>query len=234
MTKLCMRSAPLIIFSFFMLVSTFPLKAEVFATSPDDEKEAEAAEVAKIYFLAEMTMSNVSDLMRVLDGLNTGSKNLKTIYLYINSEGGSIDSGKMAYWAIKSSRTPVTAVNLSMVASSATLMFCGAEERRSLERGILYLHAPSTWSDGGAYIQPDQLINAEQLLGVYKDSMADIYRECTSLSDDEIEKILYSENDRLVLSPVEAEEKGIISAIENGIVDAPLSIVIKDASEDDG
>ncbi|MCT7375226.1 ATP-dependent Clp protease proteolytic subunit [Chelativorans salis] len=223
------------IFSFIMymlaaILASSSSRSEVIASTPEDDDIRKAAEIAKIYYLVEMTVGNASELVQSIDRLNENYKSLKKIYVYINSYGGDLDAGKMAYWAIKSSQTPVTVVNLSMVASAASVMFCGAEERLSLRGGTFLLHPPSTWVDA-AYIQPDRLNAAQELLNAYRDSIADIYRECLSVSGEEIEKLLYSENDRLVLSPAQARETGLVTGLENSIVDAPVSIVIKDSEQ---
>ncbi|HGA5268257.1 TPA: ATP-dependent Clp protease proteolytic subunit, partial [Salmonella enterica subsp. enterica serovar Birkenhead] len=95
-------------------------------------------EVAKIYYSGDMNTSSISRLVSVFDEINK-SLDTKKIYLYINSYGGDMDAGLMASAVIKSSRIPVTTVAMSTVGSSATIMLCAAEDRRSLPDGYIYL-----------------------------------------------------------------------------------------------
>lgn len=220
-----------------MFSSVVISKAEIFSITPDETmdegKPKKDAQIARIYYLAEVSPNRVAELVGALDNLNTNYKSLRKIYLYINSNGGDMDSGSIAYWAVKSSRTPVTAVNLSMVASSATIMFCGAGERLSMPGGTFLLHAPKTWSDR-TYVRSDELSNVQRYLELYGKMLTRIYRECTSIPDEEVAKLIRSENDSLLLSPAQAKERRLITDISDRVVDAPVSVFIRDDEKNGG
>lgn len=99
-----------------------------------------AVKVAKIYYTADVNAETVSDLARVIDELNIGYKNLEAIYLYVSSYGGDMDSGYVGYWLVKGSRIPVTTVNIATVGSAASMIFCGADDRQSLQGSRFILH----------------------------------------------------------------------------------------------
>lgn len=193
----------------------------------EDKKPADTITEGKIYFTASVNYKSVTSLMQAIDDLNISYKNLKKIYLYIDSYGGDMDSGKVAYWAVKSSRTPVTAVNMSTVMSSATMIFCGAQDRQSLKGARFIMHPPSR--SGSAYsFQPDQLQDVDTRLKGLNQMFTDIYKECTTLTDDEIKSVLYSENNKMILLPDEAKAKGIISKLADKIADTPVAYYIID------
>lgn len=128
---------------------------------PEEYSDNDQAETAKIFYTAAVEPKLVSDLVFAIDDLNINYPHLKRIYLYINSDGGDMDGGQIAYWAVKSSKIPITTVNLSMVGSSASIIFCGAKERLSLPGGKFLLHASSlTGSEG--LLRPDDIDNLKK------------------------------------------------------------------------
>lgn len=54
------------------------------------------------------------------------------------------------------------------------------------------------------------------------------YTECTSLNDDIINNILYSESNRVTYSPEEAKDIGLISVIDSKIIEAVKNFYITD------
>jgi ATP-dependent Clp protease, protease subunit len=74
------------------------------------------------------------------------------ITVFINSPGGSADSGFAIYDLFKFSPCPITTVANGVVASSAVLIFLGAANgrRMSLQNARFLLHQPSTATRGQA------------------------------------------------------------------------------------
>lgn len=179
--------------------------------------------VAKIYYNGEISIPLVSKLINDIDDINQ-KKNIGRIYLYINSYGGDMDAGLMASSAIKSSDIPVTTVAMSTVGSAATLMLCAAKDRRSLPEGSIFMH-PS-WMKYNGQLRPND-IYALGLDSVRFNSMfSQVYRTCTTMTDKEIETLLYSESNKVMLQPEEAKSKGMISKIDAKIVKSDLSYYI--------
>lgn len=76
----------------------------------------------------------------------------KPIYVYVNSPGGSADSGFAIYDLLRFSPCPIVSVANGIVASSAVLIYLAAEDdkRFSLPHSRFLLHQPSTFSRGQA------------------------------------------------------------------------------------
>jgi len=212
-----------------LILAATPALADYRKTGPADEKDHSTLSEAKVYFTGEVTAQKAAALFRALDDANISYPKLKHIYLYIDSYGGDMDSGYAAYWAIKSSRTPVTTVNLATVMSSATMMFCGGKERASMKGGRFILH-PAAAGIELKWAQPDQLAALQKNVSEFNRMFADTYRECTNMNETEISHTLYSENQREFLLPHDAISKKMISVIADKIVDTPVSYSITDSS----
>ncbi len=172
-----------------------------------------SVESIKIVYTGIIEENQIKDFLVALDEANNNYPNAKSIYVYINSRGGDMDSGYMAYEAIRSSRIPVTTVNASEIASSASMMFCGASKRLSMVHASFLLHPASLYVEGE--VRPDELNRTMKELNRYNALFKTVYEKCTSLSDEELNDILYSEKNSLLLSASDALSKGMI----NGTLD---------------
>ncbi len=74
------------------------------------------------------------------------------IKVFINSPGGSADSGFAIYDAFRFSAAPIITIANGLVASSAILIFLGGDDklRASLPNSRFMLHQPSTMARGQA------------------------------------------------------------------------------------
>ncbi|PTU65943.1 peptidase S14 [Chromobacterium sp. Panama] len=178
---------------------------------------------AKIFYSGDMKISSVSELTKAIDDANAND-HVDRINIYINSYGGDMDSGLMAAAAIRSSKKTVTTVAMTTVGSSATLMLCAAKDRRALREASIYLH-PSFIEYKGE-LRPDtlkQLVKEnERFNNVFKTA----YKKCTSLDSQKINDILYSESNKVTFTPQEAIKVGLISAIDEKIIDTPETYYI--------
>lgn len=186
-------------------------------------------EVAKIYYSGDMNTSSISRLVSVFDEINK-SLDTKKIYLYINSYGGDMDAGLMASAVIKSSRIPVTTVAMSTVGSSATIMLCAAEDRRSLPDGYIYLH-PSFINYNGD-VRPNNTQEMSNESRRFNNMFKKTYKTCTNLPDDMINNILYSESNRITYTPEEAKKINLISVIDSKIVEAGKNYYVTNNGSD--
>ncbi|AJJ61770.1 ClpP family protease [Yersinia aldovae] len=182
-------------------------------------------DVAKVYYRGNMTVKIVSNLIEAIDDINT-KDNVRKIYIYINSYGGDMDAGLMASSSIQSSRIPVTTVAMSTVGSSATLMLCAAKERKSLPDGSIYLH-PSFIEYNGD-VRPSDIQALSKESNRFNKMFHRAYEKCTNISNEKIDEILYSESNRLTFTPDEAIKIGLISSIEDKIIDSALVYYITD------
>ncbi|CNH52476.1 ATP-dependent Clp protease proteolytic subunit [Yersinia aldovae] len=182
-------------------------------------------DVAKVYYSGNMTVKMASNLIEAIDDINT-KDNVRKIYIYINSYGGDMDAGLMASSSIQSSRIPVTTVAMSTVGSSATLMLCAAKERKSLPDGSIYLH-PSFIEYNGD-VRPSDIQALSKESNRFNKMFHRAYEKCTNISNEKIDEILYSESNRLTFTPDEAIKIGLISSIEDKIIDSALVYYITD------
>ncbi|NIF47552.1 peptidase S14 [Enterobacter sp. Ap-1006] len=193
------------------------------AAQPVEDKN----KIAKIYYTGEMQPSAVSRLVSVFDEVNKNN-DVERIYLYINSYGGDMDAGLMAAAAIRSSAIPVTTVAMSTVGSSATIMFCAADDRRSLPEGSLFLHPASISHQGD--VRPADVAYLEKETRRFNEMFKKTYRACTKLDDAKIAEILHSEYNLTNYSPSEAMAVGLISSVDKKIIPATYSYAITSSS----
>lgn len=180
-------------------------------------------QIAKIFYSADMEVPTVSELIKTIDEINNEDE-ITSIYLYINSYGGDMDSGLMASAAIRSSKKPVTTVAMSTIGSSATIMLCAAKDRRALPEGNIYLHPSYTSYEGD--LRPNTIKELSLELTRFNDMFRKTYLSCTNLSAERIENILYSESNRVTFTPDEALKIELISKIDENIVDTPHAFYI--------
>lgn len=213
--------------TFIIFISISTANANSRKIGPEDNNKKDEVSIAKIYFAGSVNGETAAELIEAIDDANINYKKLKRIYLYINSYGGGMEGGYAAYWAVKSSRTPVTTVNMGMVMSSASMIFCGADDRQSLKGGHFILHAASV-SVGNDYVQPDQLQRKVQQLDGYNAMFHDVYKECTKLSEQELTAMFQGENQRRFMLPDEARQTGLITKIADKIMDSSVSYFVTD------
>ncbi|ANI31125.1 hypothetical protein PL78_15020 [Yersinia entomophaga] len=183
-------------------------------------------EYAKVLYSGDVTENKTVEFISVLDEINANYPKLKKIYVYINSYGGDMDSGYMAYEAIKSSPVPVTTVNLSMVGSSATLFYCAGAERLSMKGASFLLHPAAVANENSNFLKPDALKNMQEAVSIYNNMFDTVYKECTTYTDAERKNILYSENGRALINSGTAIDKKIANGLANGFSDVQISYYI--------
>lgn len=130
------------------------------------------------------------------------------ITLFVNSPGGSADSGFAIYDLLRFSTCPVRTVANGVVASAAVLIYLGAEkgQRHSLPNARFLLHQPSTMVRGQS---SDIDIAAKEIVKLRR-RYNEIVAETTGKALDLVEK----DSDRdFWLGPSEAKEYGLVDRI---------------------
>ena len=109
----------------------------------------------------------------------------KDIYLYINSPGGSVDSGMAIYDTMKWISNDVATVAIGLAASMGQFLLCAGEKgkRYALPHSRIMMHQPSGGLGGTA---SDIRIQAEQSLHI-KSTMQRLIAEHTGQSLEQIE-----------------------------------------------
>ncbi|MEA9391221.1 ATP-dependent Clp protease proteolytic subunit [Acerihabitans sp. TG2] len=185
----------------------------------------------KVFYTGVVNQEKVMALASVIDEINQKYTSAKHIYLYISSTGGDVDSGNIGYQLVKSSPIPVTTINVSFVQSSATLMYCGAQNRLVMDNTEFLLHAPTV----GTVIKNDvseNVINDEhEWSATYRGMIKHIYKICTNLSDDKIDKLTYSEDNHMLLNSTAALNIKLATGEQKGIQPTEASFYIYDGSK---
>jgi ATP-dependent Clp protease, protease subunit len=109
----------------------------------------------------------------------------KDIYLYINSPGGSVDSGMAIYDTMKWISNDVATVAIGLAASMGQFLLCAGEKgkRFALPHSRIMMHQPSGGLGGTA---SDIRIQAEQSLHI-KSTMQNLIAEHTGQTLEQIE-----------------------------------------------
>jgi ATP-dependent Clp protease protease subunit len=134
------------------------------------------------------------------------------ITVYVNSPGGSADSGFAIYDALRYFKPPVRTVVNGLCASAAIMVFLAApkERRFSLPNSRFLLHQPSTMAFGSA---SDIKINAEEIVKLRERYNHIVGAECGKT----MEQVTKDADRDFWLSPEEAKAYGLVGKIVKNI-----------------
>ena len=130
------------------------------------------------------------------------------ITVFVNSPGGSADSGFAIYDLLRFSPCPVRTVANGVVASAAVLIYLGAEkgQRHSLPNARFLLHQPSTMVRGQS---SDIDIAAREIVKLRRR-----YNEIVAESTGKDIALVEKDSDRdFWLVPAEAKEYGLVDEV---------------------
>ncbi|MCZ4093606.1 ClpP family protease [Sinorhizobium psoraleae] len=197
-----------------------------------DASSPQSLSTVKIVYTGEVNEDKIAALASALDEINVKYKSAHDIYLYISSPGGKVDSGNVGYQVIRSSVVPVTTINLSMVGSAATMLYCAGQKRLVLDDTSFLLHAPTRWIQGE--LAANDIINQQESLATSHAELKTIYRTCTNLSDERIEEITYSEDTHVFAGVEKALSIGLATGTARNVEPADATWYIYDGPSDDG
>ncbi|WP_139812083.1 ClpP family protease [Ensifer aridi] len=198
----------------------------------NDASSPPSVSTVKIVYTGEVNQEKIAALASALDEINLKYKFAHDIYLYISSPGGEVDSGNVGYQAIRSSVVPVTTINLSEVISAATMLYCAGQKRLVLDDTSFLLHAPTSWIEGE--VAENRIVNHQEISVRYRTELKTIYRSCTNLSDERIDKITYSEDTHLVADVEKALSIGLATGTAKNVVPADATWYIYDGPPNKG
>lgn len=130
----------------------------------------------------------------------------KDIILVIDSEGGSVFSSNNLVDVIRSSKTKITAVGCSMVASAAFSIFIACHKRYAFKHTSFLMHESSRQLANSAGKMRDWMDFLDELDDVDKQLVI----ERTNVTEEEYEK--FKRNEVLFFSN-EAVERGVVDGI---------------------
>ena len=161
----------------------------------DEENKVEASH-NRIYFYSEVKRSKVLVLNKYIRNLNVSALNAATsyssdpqsrsIYLHINSYGGSVFAGLAALDYIRNSQIPVCSIVDGCAASAATLMSIVAKERAMHHHSFMLIHQISSGMWGKYEELKDDMKNNEILMKTIKN----IYQEYANIPKTKLDSIL--------------------------------------------
>jgi ATP-dependent Clp protease protease subunit len=130
------------------------------------------------------------------------------ITVYINSPGGSADSGFAIYDSLRFFKPPVRTVVNGLCASAAVMIYLAApkERRFSLPNSRFLLHQPSTQAYGSA---SDIEINAEEIVKLRVRYNEIVGKECGKTMD----QVTKDADRDFWLSPEEAQKYGLVGKV---------------------
>jgi Protease subunit of ATP-dependent Clp proteases len=195
----------------------------------NDKIKSDNVDTVKIVYNADITPAQIAELISALDEINSDYPAVKSIKLFISSFGGSMESGYLAYQAIKGSKTPVEAINAGMTASSATLVYCGAQKRYTFPDASFMLHPSATQNTKAEWVRPNDVELIRKDVEDGNKYFKSIYGSCTTLESQDIEKILFSNDNSRYLRPKDAENIKLSQGSIEGITSTPVSYYITDA-----
>lgn len=135
------------------------------------------------------------------------------VTLYINSPGGSVDSGMALYDVMQAVSCPVRTVCVGLAASMAALLFVSGAERDMLPHSRLMIHDPLIVQTGGSALKlkavSDDLMETRQII-------ARVIAEHSGKSTDEVLAKTASDS---YFRAEEAIEFGLADQIITGLSD---------------
>ena len=121
----------------------------------------------EVELVGEVDADSVNALIRQLRYLQSQDPK-KEITLYINSPGGSVDSGMALYDVMQAVSCPVRTVCVGLAASMAALLFVSGARREMLPHSRVLIHDPLILRTGGSALKlkavSDDLMETRQII----------------------------------------------------------------------
>ena len=110
--------------------------------------------------------------------------------VYINSQGGYVDTGFEIHDYLKSLKAPVKTIGISMVASIATVIFMAGDERVIKPGTQFMIHLPMVTIENGT---ANEIKSYAEELKKTEDKIVDFYKKATDTTDEAIRPLLAKE-----------------------------------------
>lgn len=141
-----------------------------------------SANTKKVYFNSNITFNSVLKIQQTLN-----EKKYSSIDLYITSNGGDCHAGLFGYDILKSSKIPVNTYCNGYIASSASLLFLGGNNRFIYKNSFLMIHQLSVENFSGKHYEMQDFIYNSNLI---MQKMKNIYLNETLISKKMLENLL--------------------------------------------
>lgn len=111
--------------------------------------------------------------------------------VYINSEGGVVETGFEIYDYLRSIGKPINTIGVGQVASIATVVFMAGDVRKLKQGTNFLIHLPMIGIDG--FLNSQDLEQAKLDLAPVEKKLIDFYKKTTGLSEEAIAPLLKRE-----------------------------------------
>lgn len=176
-----------------------------------------------IRFFAPVNNQTAQRLVSALDALR--SRGANSVHLLLATTGGSTDAGIAVHNFIKASGLETTAVNMGVVASIGTVIFCAAARRISMPQARFTFH-PNVFNIQNESLGVHQLQEKANQLTIEHEAIAGIIGAATGRSIEDAKGLILGHRS---LSANEAREFGIVHEVEGFQVPRDAKLVAIDA-----
>ena len=159
-------------------------------------------------FFAPVTDQTAQRLIAFIDRARTSG--VESVHLLIATTGGSTNAGITIYNFIRASGVKVIAVNMGMVESIGTVIFCAADERISMPQARFSFH-PNTFKIQNAEMGVRQLEEKVNILNVEHEAIAIIISSATGRTIEEARDLIIGHRS---FSATEAKNFGLVQDIQ--------------------
>jgi len=145
----------------------------------------------------------ISDIQKALD-----RNKRSTFRMYLHSYGGNVETSLSFYQWIKLNKIDLTVVGLSLVASSATVVFLAGSKRQCTSKTNFLFHRLKFITEKGA-MGPYEMEENFKLAKIENERYKEIYKEL-GLNNKELSKIM---REGIYFDAEEAKARGIVHEI---------------------
>lgn len=194
-----------------LLTASWLTEAAADMTVIRGEGGATTADTASVYFNSGINDRAVSSLLAALSDIAFKYPAVKNVNLYLNSHGGDLEAGYVAYEFIRHYPLHINVINAAATDSSATLIYCATEDRYAAPLSTFLLHPAATSIAVNGYMKPDQARQAFEDVERANLKFSEIYKGCLKLAPEQLTTLLSSESNRQRLGYDAAKDIGLIN-----------------------
>lgn len=179
------------------------------SVAQETEKNIPKKLIAVIDFSGEINKSKASNLLFYIKKMFL-QQSVKDFVIYINSNGGNMDSAIAMYQSLKALPISITTVNIGAVESAAVGLYCSGGKRYSMQNSYFMIH--------GITIQNITISSRNQLEAqirnykIFYEAQKDMLKSCSNMNESLIDDYIKSSDPKRLTSH-EAREFGIVQNI---------------------
>lgn len=169
------------------------------------------ADTVSVYFNSGIDDRSVSSLLAALSDIALKYPTTKNVNLYLNSGGGMMNAGYVAYDFMRHYPLHINTINTAATDSAATMLYCSAEDRFAAPLSSFLLHPAAAAISANGFIKPDQAKQAVLDAERANLKFSEIYKSCLKLAPEALATLLSSESNSRHLDYDAAKDIGLIT-----------------------